>query len=257
VILDISGLSFSYSKNPLLRDITLQIQPGEFVSLVGPNGSGKSTLLKCICRILEPNEGRMLLGGRDVAEMSYRQIAQTLSYVPQDTSNSFSVNAFDVVLMGRKPYIRWKISETDKKIVFNTIERVRIENLAFRPYNELSGGEKQKVLLARALAQEPALLLLDEPTNNLDLKHQLETLKLVADLTKEKKLSVIMVNHDLNLALRFSTRLSMLNSGQIINLKGVEDIFNTAVIREVFGIECGIGNYNDNKFIVPLAPMEK
>lgn len=257
MILDISDLSFSYSKNPLLQDITLQVQPGEFVSLVGPNGSGKSTLLKCICRILKPDEGRVILGGRDVAEMSYRQIAQTLSYVPQDTSNSFSVNAFDVVLMGRKPYIRWKISETDKKIVFNTFERIRIENLAFRPYNELSGGEKQKVLLARALAQEPSLLLLDEPTNNLDLKHQLEILKLVADLTKEKKLSVIMINHDLNLALRFSTRLSMLNSGQIINLKGVEDIFNTAVIRKVFGIECGIGHYNDKKFIVPLSPVDK
>ncbi len=210
-----TALSFNYAVNPILKDISLQVQPGEFVSLVGPNDSGKSTLLKCICRILKPNKGRVLLGGRDMAKMSYRQIAQTLSYMPQDTSNSFSVNAFDVVLMGRKPYIGWKISETGKKIVFNTFERIRIENLAFRPYNELSGGEKQKVLLARALAQGPALLLLDEPTNNLDLKHQLETLKLVADLTKEKKLSVIMVNNDLNLALRFSTRLSMLNSGHI------------------------------------------
>ncbi|RLC61258.1 MAG: ABC transporter ATP-binding protein, partial [Chloroflexi bacterium] len=162
--LEIQGVHFSYGSIPALKDISIEVREGEVVSLVGPNGSGKTTLLKCINKILSPQKGTVLLAKKDVSKLSLKELARLAGYVPQGTVRSLPTTVFDTVLLGRKPYLSWTVGTRDKDVASNLLQSMGMENMALRDFNELSGGEKQKVLLARALAQEPAVLLLDEPT---------------------------------------------------------------------------------------------
>ncbi|MBC7130112.1 ABC transporter ATP-binding protein, partial [Candidatus Bathyarchaeota archaeon] len=212
----VHGVSFSYKSIHALKDVKFELNQEEILSLVGPNGSGKSTLLKCIDGILKPHCGAVYVDGKKTATMNAKEISQTMGYVPQNLSNGSSVfplTVFDVVLAGRKPYIGWSISEKDVEIVAEILKLLGIEELATRHFNELSGGEQQKVVIARALAQQPQILLLDEPTSNLDIKHQLEVLDLIRNLSRSMKLSVVMAMHDLNLASRYSDKIVMMKKG--------------------------------------------
>ena len=151
------------------------------MSLVGPNGSGKTTLIKCIDRILKPR-GSILLDGLELERMSRQEVARQIGYVPQSSSTPLATTVFDTVLMGRRPHISWRVADSDLDKVAEVLEKLHLEDLAMRDFAQLSGGQKQKVLIARALAQEPAVLLLDEPTSNLDMRHQLEVMEIVRDL---------------------------------------------------------------------------
>ena len=213
--LEIRGVQFSYGSVPVLKDVGLKVGEGEVLSLTGPNGSGKTTLLKCINRILRPKKGTILLNGEDLRRVGLKELARSLGYVPQGFPSSFSLTVLETVLLGRKPHINWRLNEKDKRVVLDILRLMELDNLSMRMFNELSGGERQKVLIARALAQEPEVLLLDEPTSNLDLRHQLEVLELITNVVRERGLSAVMAIHDLNLASRFSDRIAMLKEGRI------------------------------------------
>jgi iron complex transport system ATP-binding protein len=238
--LTINNLSFNYSSIPILKEINLEIGLGEVLSIVGPNGSGKSTLLKCINRILKPKQDAILIDGQDTRKLNLRELSRLMGYVPQSSTNSFPFTVFDVVMMGRKPYIHWSIGEHDNEIVAQMLDFFGIGHLAMRHFNELSGGEQQKVIIARALAQQPKLMLLDEPTSALDIRHQLEILCILKSLAQSKERSVIVTMHDLNLASRFSDRMLMLKKGEIYALGTPEAVLTEKNIEEVYGIQANV-----------------
>jgi iron complex transport system ATP-binding protein len=255
--LEIKGVQFSYGSMPALESISLGVEAGEVLSLVGPNGSGKTTLLKCINRILKPKRGTILVEGRDVSKVELKDLAHCLGYVPQSAPSSFPLTVYDTVLLGRKPHVNWKLGEKDKEIAFGVLRLMKLDDMALRLFNELSGGEKQKVLMARAFSQEPQVLLLDEPTSNLDLRHQLEVLGLIVDMVRERGLSAVMAMHDLNLASRFSTKIVMLKQGKIYAAGEPREILNSDNIKEVYGVETTINSDSGRPYIIPLTPMGK
>jgi iron complex transport system ATP-binding protein len=235
--LKINKLSFSYNSTPILKDVELEVGLGEMVCIVGPNGSGKSTMLKCINQILETEQNSVLIDGQDVNSLSLRELSMIMGYVPQTSTSAFSFTVFDVVLMGRKPYINWNLSDRDSEIVAEMLDFLGIGDLAMRHFTELSGGEQQKVIIARALAQQPKLLLLDEPTSSLDIKHQLEILCILKSLAETQHCSVIVAMHDLNLASRFSDRLLMLKRGCVFAVGTPESVLTEENIESVYGVK--------------------
>jgi iron complex transport system ATP-binding protein len=253
--LKINGMSFSYGSRPALADVTMSVDGGEVVSLVGPNGSGKTTLIKCINRILKPKGGTVLVEEKDVGKIKLKGLARLLAYVPQSAAHSFPSTVFDTVLLGRRPYVNWGISPRDKEVVSQMLSLMELEEMALRQFNELSGGERQKVLIARALAQEPQVLLLDEPTSNLDLKHQLEVLGIVRSIVKEKGIAAVMAIHDLNLAARFSDKLIFLDKGRIYDAGEPAQVLTQENIRRVYGVEAIISKNSGHPHIIPLAPV--
>ena len=255
VKLTVNGVSFSYGKVKALDCITIEVKDSEIVSLVGPNGAGKSTLLKCIDRILKPQQGVVFLDGKDTAKASSRELSRMMSYVPQSNVEVFPFTVFDIVLMGRRPHIGWRVSKKDIAIVAQTLRFMGIEEFGTRYFDELSGGEKQKVVMARALAQEPKVLLLDEPTSNLDIRHQLEVMEIVRKLIQERKISAIMAMHDLNLASRFSDRMVMLKNGQVFVVGVPGLVLSPENIKVAYGVEAQVTNGQEGKpHVVPIAP---
>ncbi len=253
--LKIKGVSFSYDSRPVLERVTIGIEGGEMVSLVGPNGSGKTTLIKCINRILKPRKGTILVEGKDVEKIKLRRLSRLLAYVPQSTGYLFPSTVFDTVLLGRKPYVNWGISRRDKEIVSRVLSLMGLEEMALRQFNELSGGERQKVLIARALAQEPEIILLDEPTSNLDLRHQLEVLNIIRSVVEERGITVVMAIHDLNLAVRFSDKLIFLNKGRIHDAGESTKVLTRENVESVYGVKAVILKDSGVLHIVPLAPI--
>ena len=252
----VNRLSFSYNSIAALKNVKLELCLNEVLSIVGPNGSGKTTLLKCIDRILKPSQGAVLVDGRDVANIGLGELSKIIGYVPQSSTSTFPFTVFDMVLMGRKPYIQWSVGERDKEIVAEILTFLGISKLAARYFNELSGGEQQKVIVARALAQQPQILLLDEPTSNLDIKHQLEVLNIVKDLTRSRQLSVIMAMHDLNLASRFSDKMIMLKHGSIFAVGTSKSVLTEENIESVYGVKSHVTNsVLDRPQVTPIAPI--
>ena len=253
--LDIKGIQFDYGSTPVLNDVNLELGSGEIMSLTGPNGSGKTTLLKCINRIIKPKCGMIRVAGDDISQASLKKLALYMAYVPQSAPTSFPLTVFDTILLGRKPHVTWKLSGKDKKLAFEVLEIMGMKDMSLRLFNELSGGEKQKVLIARAICQEPQVLILDEPTSNLDLRHQLEVLNIITDLVREKNLSAVMAMHDLNLVARFSTRVAMLKKGHIYATGKPCDVLTPDNIREVYGVESEVGTNNEMPYIIPVSPV--
>lgn len=255
--LEIKGVSFGYGSMPALEEVTMSLGDGEIVSLVGPNGSGKTTLLKCINMILKFQKGTVLVEEKDISKLKLKELAKLLSYVPQSAGRSFPSTVFEIVLIGRKPYVDWSVSSRDKEIVSNILSLMGLKEMALRQSNELSGGEYQKVLIARALAQEPQVLLLDEPTSNLDLKHQLDVLNLITSIVKKKNIAAVMAMHDLNLASRFSNKMIFLNGGKIYDAGKPEKVLTERNIRKVYGVEA-IVNKNAGYFhVTPIASISE
>ena len=254
--LEIRGVSFSYNSIPALEDITMNVTQRMVVSIVGPNGSGKTTLLRCINKILKPKKGVVLIEEKDTREIKLRELAKLIGYVPQTTASSFSTTVFDTVLLGRRPYVNWGVSPRDKTIVSNVISLMGLEDLALRRLNELSGGERQKVIIARALAQEPQVLLLDEPTSDLDIKHQLEVLGIIRSIVKEKGIAAVIAIHDLNLASRFSDKIVLLHKGRIYDVGEPAKVLTQENIRTVYGVDVEINNDSGIPYIVPVRPVK-
>ncbi|MDK2790105.1 MAG: iron complex transport system ATP-binding protein [Methanothermococcus sp.] len=250
MILSVDGVEFSYKSKKILENVKFEVNRGDVVSILGVNGAGKSTLIKCINKILKPKVGTILIDNHDVSKLNNMELARKMGYVPQRADGNY-MTVFDAVLLGRKPHIKWEVSERDIELTHKILKLMNLEDYALRYTNELSGGELQKVIIARALVQEPQVLLLDEPTNNLDLKNQLEAMKIVRDISKSKNIASIIVMHDLNLALRYSDKFIMLKDGKIF-AEGERDIINPHNIREVYGVDVHVEEFNGIPLVVPI-----
>ncbi|WP_419657419.1 putative ABC transporter, ATP-binding protein [Desulfosarcina variabilis str. Montpellier] len=199
-MLEIFDIQAGYGHTRVLAGISAAVGKGEVLGIVGPNGAGKTTLIKCIARIIEPSGGRVSIDGIDVRRLSRPTLAQKIGYVPQHLPSRFSMSVFETVLTGRRPHAAWRPSKRDLDRTARVIRQLGLDDLALRDVGELSGGQIQKVLLARALAQQPDYLLLDEPTSSLDLYHQLEVMQMVSALVRQNAIGAIMAMHDLTLA---------------------------------------------------------
>jgi iron complex transport system ATP-binding protein len=250
MMLSIAGIEFSYNSHPILSDITLELDRGQILAVLGVNGAGKSTFLKCINRILRIRKGSIGLDNDDVLRMKGDEIARHMGYVPQRYGEE-ELAVFDAVLLGRTPYVKWKADEKDLAIVETTIQQMGLEALAMRPVRTLSGGEMQKVVLARALAQEPDLLLLDEPTSNLDLKNQLEVMGLVQAAVKDRGLSAVICLHDINLAFRYADRFLMLKDGRV-HTQGDRHAVTPEAIHQVYGVRAILAEVEGYPIVVAL-----
>ena len=233
-MIEVQNLSFSYGHHPVLSHVGFTAQSGECVGILGNNGAGKSTLITCINRIRTPDSGSVLIDGKAVGNMSRRELARSVAYVAQKNEMS-QTTVFDCVLLGRKPYIRWAVGEEDLRLCTAMIHRVGLEALELRSLDELSGGERQKVMLARALVQRPKVLLLDEPTSNLDPRNQYEMMELVREVAREQHITVLIVIHDLNLALRYCDRFFFLKDGSGYRYGGLE-VVDQHTIESVYGV---------------------
>ena len=237
-LLEVRNLSFSYGENRVLEEIDLSIPENELVSVLGINGAGKSTLLKCLNRIITPQTAEIKLKSKDVQELDLVEISKLISYVPQSVRSSFSMDVFDVVLLGRRPYINWRIGERDREVVSETLRFLNLEDFAFRKFNKLSGGERQRIIIAKAIAQEPQLFLLDEPTSDLDMKNQIQVMKKLKSLVSdsESSKSALVAIHDINIAARFSDRIILLSDGKIVADGTPIEVLTSENIAKVFGV---------------------
>ncbi|MEW6595547.1 MAG: ABC transporter ATP-binding protein [Thermodesulfobacteriota bacterium] len=251
-MLEVRNLRLARKGRTILQDIHFSLPPGELVALLGVNGSGKSTLLKAVGGLLRPEQGSVLVNGAAVCGMSGRERAKAIGYLPQK-ANGICCPVFDAVLLGRLPHLGWRVSPSD----FATVERVLallgLEQHAMQSTIELSGGEFQKVAIARALAQEPRVLLLDEPTSHLDIRSQLEIMALLKRMTTELEFITLVVLHDLNAALRFADRLLLLKEGRLFAC-GDRSVLTAATIREVYGMEAHLTQIDGIVGVLPVAP---
>jgi iron complex transport system ATP-binding protein len=237
-LIDINGLGFSYNGRNVLKDVKLHIKKGEFFGIVGPNGAGKSTLIKCICRTLDIPARKVSVDGKDITKMKRKDIARILAVVPQEVIYGFDFTVNEVVSMGRYPHLgRFEFeSPKHKKIVEEAMIYTEILEFKDKTITALSGGERQRVIIAQAFAQKPKILLLDEPTKNLDIRHTMDIMNLIRKWNRRRKLTVVSVFHDLNLAARYCDRIALLKDGRIIEVGRKANVLNTRNIERVFGV---------------------
>lgn len=235
-MLKVKNLSVNYGTRVVLKNINLELEKGQTLALLGPNGSGKSTLLRSLSGILPAAQGTVSLAGHPIGALSPAERARWISVVPQNAVLPPAFNAWETVLFGRTPYINFlgQISVSDEEIARRALEKVDALALADRHMGELSGGEQQRVLLARALAQSTPILLLDEPTTHLDLQHQMGLLDLVHRLAREDALTVVIALHDLNLAARYADRIALLVDGQIRAIGTAKQVLRADVIADAY-----------------------
>lgn len=245
--------TYPHSSREILRKVGFDLPAGECAAVLGNNGAGKSTLLKCIDRILPARGGRVTVDGADMSALSGRELAQKIAYVPQ-SARAADMTVFDAVLLGRRPYIRWDVGEEDRRIAGAILRQMGLSGYELRSVAELSGGEAQKVLLARALAQQPRLLLLDEPTSSLDLRSQHHVLQTVRDVAREQRLSVVTVLHDLNLAIRYCDKFLFLRDAEVYACGGLE-VMTPEIIEAVYGVHVHIIEHHGLPVIVPFPEV--
>ena len=232
----IEGLSFAYGERRVLDGVSLEVARGERFGLLGPTGSGKSTLIRLLSGVLRPTGGRVEVGGRELGSFDARERARKIAVVPQETALDFPFSVLEVVLMGRTPHLGGFGFEGDRDVAAaeRAMERTGVADLAARFFHELSGGEKQRVVIARALAQEAEILLLDEPTTFLDIRHVVEIFDLLAMLSDEQGITLVVVLHDLNLAALYLQRMAFLKAGRLHASGAPEDVLSYQTIREVY-----------------------
>jgi iron complex transport system ATP-binding protein len=246
----VENICFDYPGLPVLNEVSLAVPRGEFLSILGPNGSGKSTLLRIIARTILPREGAVFLEDRPLNTFSRRHLAKHMGYVPQETHWLFPFTVMEVVLMGRTPFTRAMGFESrhDVEIAREVMKLTDIDHLADKPITSISGGERQRVLIARALVQEPSLLLLDEPNAHLDLSHQSDIFRILSGLHRDRNLTIIWVSHDLNLAAAYSSRVLLLggapgNPSRVVALGPPGEVLTADAIKNVFRAEVTVDSH--------------
>lgn len=255
-MLTINNLSFGYhAGKAVLDNIFLQVEQGDVLGILGPNGTGKTTFIKCINRILQPRSGQVLFDGQDIGMLTQQQIARLMAYVPQYINSFFPMTVVDAVMMGRLPYAGRSYSEQDKQIVFDILQRMNLEQFAFRSIKEMSGGERQRVFIARAMAQQPRLIILDEPTSSLDLHNQLFILHTIAGLAKKNGISIIMTIHDLNLAAMFCDKLLMLKDTHIFAYGSPQKVLHEDKIDAMYKVHTKITTEDGFKHVRLLKEL--
>ncbi|MGI6065392.1 MAG: ABC transporter ATP-binding protein [Bacillota bacterium] len=236
--LQVENLSFAYDQKPIIEDICFTVEKGEFVGLIGPNGSGKSTILKNLYRALKPDAGEVKLDGENLFKLNHKQAARKIGVVAQEDVLPFDFKVEEIVAMGRSPYKKLfdGDSQKDKEVVRNALAYLGMEDMAKRKFLCLSGGEKQRVLIARVIAQETDFLILDEPTNHLDIGYQLQ----IFDLVKHLNVTVLTAIHDLNIAALYCDRIYVLKNGRVFTSGTPEEVLTPEIISEVYGIEADV-----------------
>lgn len=252
-VLSAEAVAYAYhaAEEPVFRGIDVQATAGSMLAILGNNGAGKSTLLNVLAGIVRPSEGSVRVDGRDVASLSRRDVARRIALVAQQQRIPH-LSVCDQVLLGRKPHVSWSLSDRDRRVVSTMIERLGLERFAARYLDELSGGERQKVFIARALAQEPKVLLLDEPTSALDPKNQLEVLRIVRDVTVSEGIASVLVIHDINLALRFCDRFLLVRDGCVVAYGGREAMTDEA-LSATYDVGFKVDAVGDVPVAVPLG----
>jgi iron complex transport system ATP-binding protein len=254
--LEVNRVTFGYGASPVVTDVSLALWPGRFVGLLGPNGSGKSTLLRLAAGLLRPRQGTVRLDGRNLGSFSRAEIARQVAVVPQQPLMPEALTGWDVALAGRTPHLRVLrgTSPLDDAIVRRALALVDATHLADRRVGEISGGERQRLLLARALAQEPTVLLLDEPTAHLDLPHQLTMLDLSLRFARDADLAILGVFHDLNLAAAYCDELSLMREGQIMVHGTPDSVISEEWIATVYGLDTSVVPHPQSGRPVVLLP---
>jgi iron complex transport system ATP-binding protein len=250
--LKLVDISFRYGKKEILKHIDLSLDGEGVYCLLGPNGSGKSTMLKCIMQFLHPR-GQIIYDDMSVCDMKQHDIAKLFGYVPQNCSSNFPITVFDMILLGRKPYIGWRPSDEDISIVEQNIWSLGLEQHSLKYVNQLSGGERQKVMIAAALCQEPKVLLLDEPTSSLDVKHQIEVMRRIMSIAITRQNIALVAMHDLNLAAQYSNTIIMMKDGRIYAQGMPGEVLTKENIAQVYGIDVDIVAHGKINHIVPTA----
>lgn len=241
VLLKVTDLCGGYHKETIIQDISLDIRKGDFFGIIGPNGSGKTTLLRLMSRVLLPQKGTVSFQGRDISGMDLKEFCQRVAFVAQDTIIDFPFTVWEIVLMGRTPHLKRLQMETraDFAIAENALRMTDSLDLKEKRIDELSSGERQRIVIARALAQEPLLLFLDEPTSHLDIGHQVQVLDLLRKFNRDKNLTVVTVLHDLNLASEYCNRILLIDKGrifkegsprQVLTYQNIEAVYKTVVV---------------------------
>lgn len=248
-MLSVRDVRFGYGDVPVLDGIGFDAEPNTIVSILGPNGTGKTTLLKCMCNLLHPQEGSISIDGKDILEMPGREVAKHIGFVPQSTVPTRNT-VFDTALIGRKPHMEWGMGKRDYEITWEILRALKLDHLALKRSNEISGGEYQKVQIARAIIQEPSVLILDEPSNNLDISNQHRTMHTIMDFVRSRGMCTIMTMHDINLAVHYSDRFLFMKDGKAVAYGGA-DIITEDLIRDVYGIESEIIYHRGVPMVVP------
>ena len=258
--LEAQALSCAYAVNgrkTVLSDVDLALHPGELVGLIGPNGAGKTTLLRALARLLRPQSGRVLLDGHDIWRLTPLQVAQHIGRVPQSANAAWPYTTEHVVRLGRYPHQGWlsPFNGKDVAAVDKTLTLLGLQAMRHRLLNTLSGGEQQRVLIARALVQEPTVLLLDEPIANLDINHQHQVLTMVQNLVREYNLAALLAIHDLGLAARYCDRLILLNQGRIWAAGSAAEVLQPDHLRTVFGVESQLYRDPSGQWALSVEPL--
>lgn len=260
-MLEVKNVSYSYGPGKVLHDISFKVESGELMCVLGPNGCGKTTLLKNILGLLSPSEGSIWIDGKDVQKLSSKKLAQVMAYIPQEHTPPFPYNVFDVVLMGRTAYLSSNLSVPNKKdeeIAYEALAMLNITYLQDKIYTQISGGERQLVLIARALAQKPKILIMDEPTSSLDFGKQNVVLEHVRKLSK-KGISILMVTHDPGHALFCADQVVTLKKGHLLKIGTPQEVISEESMKEMYDTEVRIGKINmpDERTISVCVPVPK
>ncbi len=246
-MITVKELNFSYADTKILNDINLDLTSSEFITILGPNGSGKTTLLKNLGKLLEPTEDTIFLNEKDIYHMSFKDIAKEISLLSQENYFDYEFSCYDIVMMGRFVHMNNLKGETEKdiEIVEKSMKYTNTFEFKDRSINELSGGEKQRVALARTIAQDSDIILLDEPITFLDVHHQIEIMKNIKKYANEYHKTIIAVLHDLNFANKFSDKLILLNKGNVMSIGKPSEVLTKENIKEVYGIDVDLHKLGD------------
>lgn len=252
-ILEVKGLSFSYGEKLAADNVSIEVNKGEFVGLIGPNGSGKSTVLKNVYRALRPDRGEIIIKGSDMLRMTYKESALQMAVVGQENDVPFNFKVEEIVAMGRTPHKKLFEIDTkeDKEIVRHALRHLGMEDMAKRNYLNLSGGEKQRVIIARAVAQESDFLVLDEPTNHLDISYQLQ----IFDFVSRLGVTVLAAIHDLNMAALYCDRIYVIKDGKVVLEGSPEDVLTEQNIKDIYNVDCRVERRSDTgKIAITYMP---
>ncbi len=247
--MDVVDLFQGYGSNIIIKDVSFSAELGEVVSILGPNGSGKSTLIKTMCNIMKPKSGDIRIDDVGIADISKKDFAKKVAYVPQSSEVFGVTSVYDTVLAGRRPYIDWDYRSEDIRIAADAMRTMGVDKLHSKSLSELSGGQRQRVHIARALAQNSGFFVLDEPTSALDLHHQLETMKIMKELCKNQNKGAIIALHDLNLALNYCDRVIILSNNTIYDQGPAKDVITEEMIHKVYGVRARIFDDEFGSFI--------
>ena len=258
-IIKVNNLSFAYSETKVLGNLSFEVEQGSFLAIAGPNGAGKSTLLNLLCRMLRPKSGTIVINGKPIESYNTKTLAEKVAVVRQEFIPTFGFTVAQMVMMARTAYYSQLgfESATDRKIVTEALKATDTAQFSARPVTTLSSGERQRVFIARALAQNTPILLLDEPTSFLDLKHQVDIYDLLKDVQINKGKTVVAVTHDINLATQYADTALLIGHNGSSHIGKVNEVFSLKLIEEIFGVKAFSGTVGKENFFLPLGKFAK